>query len=67
MKLTKDIYTTREVAHMIGVETRAVQAAIKSGRLKADKFAGAYVITKEELKSYLEYRETRNNGRRTLD
>ena len=67
MKLTKDIYTTREVANMVGVDTHAITAAIKAGRLKADKFAGAYVITKEELQTYLDYRETRNNGRRTLD
>ena len=64
MKLTKDIYTTRDVAIIIGMSAEYVRYIIKDGKLPATKFGTSYVITRENLAEYLEYREARKNGKK---
>ena len=62
MKLDKDFYTAKEAAALIGLNPPAIRAAILAGTLKADKFNHAYIIRREDLADYLEYRERRDNG-----
>ena len=49
MNLEKAIYTTKEVASLIGLSAPAIRAAIQAGRLKAEKFSNTYVIRREDL------------------
>ena len=63
MNLTKDIYTAKEVAQLIGLTTPAIRGAIHAERLKAGKFNNAYVIRREDLADYLEYRKGQNYGK----
>lgn len=63
MNLEKAIYTTKEVASLIGLSAPAIRAAIQAGRLKAEKFSNTYVIRREDLADYLDYRERRDNDR----
>lgn len=62
--LNKDTYTVREIANLLHCIPSAVTAAIKAGRLRASKISKIYIITREDLAEYLEYRERRDNGRR---
>lgn len=64
MKLTKEIYTAKEVAQLIGLTPPAIRGAIQAGTLKtAGKFNNAYIIRRDDLIEYLEYRERRDNGK----
>lgn len=62
--LNKDVYTVREAANIIHCMPCTITAAIKAGRLRASKISKIYLITREDLAEYLEYRERRDNGRR---
>ena len=63
MKLTKDIYTAKEAAALVGISPPAIRAAILAGTLKAEKFNTYYIIRRDDLADYLEYRERRDNGK----
>ena len=63
MKLERDIYTVKEVAELINLRPQAIRAAIHAGTLKAEKFNTYYIIRRNDLADYLEYRERRDNGK----
>ena len=63
MKLERDIYTAKEAAEIVNLRPQAIRAAIHAGTLKAEKFNTYYVIHREDLADYLEYRERRDNGK----
>ena len=63
MKLEKEIYSVKEVAKLIDMNPETVRAAIRTGTLKANKFNNSYVIHREALADYLDYRERRDNGK----
>ena len=53
-ELTKQLYTTTEVANMLNVTTKTIQNYEKSGVLKCERTEGGHRrITCEELKKYL--------------
>lgn len=54
--MNKDFYTCREVAELTGLRTPAIQEAVRKGRIKAEKFNGTYLITKEAFAEYLQNR-----------
>lgn len=56
MELIKDIYTVAELAKLLNIMPAAVRQQIRTGKLKADKFNNAYVITKAEAERYIESR-----------
>jgi excisionase family DNA binding protein len=62
MKLERDIYTAKEAAALIDLSPQAIRAAIHAGTLKAEKFNTYYIIHRDDLAEYLEYRERRDNG-----
>lgn len=62
MNLEKSIYTTREVAQLVGVAPNAIATAIREGRLKAEKFGTSYAIERDNLEEYLEGRKVRRYG-----
>ncbi|HEX8127852.1 MAG TPA: helix-turn-helix domain-containing protein [Pyrinomonadaceae bacterium] len=45
-----DLLTTKEVAKLLGVSMRQVQALITNGRLPAQKFGRDYMIAEKDLK-----------------
>lgn len=63
MKLEKEIYTAKEAAELVNLRPQAIRAAIHAGTLKAEKFNTFYMIRREDLADYLEYRERRDNGK----
>lgn len=63
MKLDKDIYTVKEVAQLLDLTHYAITGAIRAGKLKADTFNHTYMIRRDDLIEYLEYRRGRRNGR----
>ena len=62
MKLDKDIYTTKEVGRLLELDAGAIRAAIRTGTLKAVKFNDTYIIQRDNLADYLDYRRRRDNG-----
>lgn len=64
MTLTKEIYTTREVAGILNLIPGQIRTDIKTGKLKAEKFGTSYVITKNNLADYLELRKARGYGKK---
>jgi len=61
MKLEKEIYTTKEVAALIGLNPPAIRDAIRYKTLKAEKLNRDYMIKRDDLAAYLEYRERRDH------
>ena len=45
-----DLLTTKEVAKLLGVSMRQVQALVTSGKLPAQKFGRDYMIREKDLK-----------------
>lgn len=60
----KDIYIVQDIAEITGLESNTIRLAIRTGTLKAEKLGGRYIISKEALKAYLDYREAFYNGKR---
>lgn len=52
MELTKEFYTTREVATLLGVALRTVYRWIETGQIKAIKLT-QWRITKADLEEFL--------------
>jgi excisionase family DNA binding protein len=46
--------TTSEVAERLGVTRWRINAMIKSGRLRAEKFGQIYLVREQDLKSVME-------------
>lgn len=61
---TGKIYTTKEVAHLVGLTTSAIIHAIRRGQIKTEKFGTSYIITEQALAEYLEYRRAHMYERR---
>lgn len=53
MELLKDLYTVKDVAALLDLTQDAIRALIKRERIKATKFNGAYIITKQDLEAFL--------------
>ena len=53
MELLKDLYTVKDIAALLNLTDGAIRALIKRDRLKASKFNGAYIITKQDLKAFI--------------
>jgi excisionase family DNA binding protein len=49
----KKMLTTSEVAEMLGVTRWRINALIRDGRLKAEKFGQIFLIKEEDLKMVL--------------
>jgi excisionase family DNA binding protein len=49
MTSTTDLLSVAEVAHELGLTTRAVQHRITNGALAAHRVGSVYVITRDEL------------------
>lgn len=46
-------YTREEVAAMLGVSARTVSDYIKTGKIRAVKLAGSYLISEKNLTAFL--------------
>lgn len=51
--MSKNIFSTIEVAKVLGISRQAVLKKIKSGAIKAKKIGRNFVIAKEELPLFL--------------
>jgi len=51
MRLTKDFYSTSEVAELLGISRVAVFKQIRSGKLKARKIGRNYAIARADMGS----------------
>lgn len=51
------IYSTRDAAKELKTTVIAIRHAINRGKLKASKFGKSYMITREDLDKYAEYRK----------
>jgi len=49
MAKTKDIFTVKELADLMGISRIAVFKKIKNGQIKAEKVGRNYVIYKEDI------------------
>ena len=47
------VYTAQETAELLGVSERTIREYIKSGRLVAQKIAGDWVISEDNIKAFL--------------
>ncbi|CPZ76706.1 excisionase family DNA-binding protein [Mycobacteroides abscessus] len=59
-----EMLSTHDAAQILGVTHYAVAAEIRAGRLQATREGHAYRITREDLDSYVAYRERRRVDRR---
>ena len=48
------MFTTQQVADMLGISKRAVQQAIKRGKLTAERFGRDHMISQEAVDTYRE-------------
>lgn len=53
MELLKDIYSVKDVAELLELTEGSIRVSIKKGKLKATKFNGAYIITKQDLDDFI--------------
>ncbi len=51
--LKKNLYSTSEVAELLGISRQAVSQKIKSGEIKAQKIGRNYVVAPQDLPHYL--------------
>lgn len=47
------LYSTEETAELLGITERTVRTYIKAGKLRAQKVAGTWEISEENLKRFL--------------
>lgn len=47
------VYTAQETADILGVSERTLREYIKSGRLVAQKIAGDWVISEDNIKAFI--------------
>ena len=52
--LIKDFYTVRDIAEQLQVKERAIRQLVSSGELKAHKICGKWIVTAENLKSFID-------------
>lgn len=57
--MSKDFYSTKEVAELTGLTDVAIRQYIRRGQLKASKFDRVYMITKEALEDWEKNRTPR--------
>ena len=57
--MSKDFYSTKEVAELTGLTDVAIRQYIRRGQLKASKFDRVYMITKEALEDWERTRKPR--------
>lgn len=50
---SKKLYSTKEVAELLGISRQAISQKIKNGELKAEKIGRNYVILAQDLPHYL--------------
>ena len=51
--LNINVYTAQETAGLLSVSERTVRTYIKSGRLNAQKVAGDWAISEDNIKAFL--------------
>ena len=57
------VYDIKEVSEMLKISIRTLQRYVREGKLKGSKIGTHYVITEEDLKSFLEEQSKKvNNG-----
>lgn len=56
MEELKNFYTVRELADAIDVTPDTVRTLIRTGKLKASKFNGAYIIDREAAEAIIKQR-----------
>ena len=52
--MLKDVYTVKDIAGQLQVKEKAVRYAISSGKLRASKVLGKWVITAENFKAFID-------------
>ena len=60
---TKNYYTTREAAEIVGITPRAVCIQIKKKNVKVHRIGRSYLIPKSFIENYEKFKEKR--GRKT--
>ena len=61
--MQKKYYTTRDAAKLTGLDPTSIRREIRTGKLQAESFNGAYIITPEDMADYLERRKAGRNGK----
>ena len=56
--MIKDFYTVRDIAEQLQVQEKAVRRLITTGELKASKVLNKWVVTAENLKSFIDANTT---------
>lgn len=56
MSINEKYYTVQELAEILKLTDEGVRAKIRSGKLKASKFNGAYLIEKDEAERLIKER-----------
>lgn len=54
----KTLYTVREITRATNLHRTTIYTDIKNGRLLAEKVGTGYIITRENLIAYLDYRRS---------
>lgn len=56
--MQKDFYTTKDIAEQLQVNEKAIRGRITNGELKASKVCGKWIVTAENLKRFIDSKET---------
>jgi excisionase family DNA binding protein len=52
--MTKDFYTVKDIAQQLQVKDKSIRRLISTGRLPASKVCGKWVVTADNLKSFVD-------------
>lgn len=62
MEAVKDFFTVKELADSLNILPDSLRQHIRSGKLKAAKINGSYIIDKAEVERYLQERAGSKKG-----
>lgn len=62
--MNRDFYSTKEVGELTGYAEVTIRSYIYRGQIKATKFGGCYMITKEDFEQWLKVHKEKPGNRR---
>lgn len=55
--MEKDFYNLQEIAELLNMNLQTIRKYVRAGELKASKIGKQYIITKENLKAFIDSKQ----------
>lgn len=53
----KDFYNLQEIAELLNMNLQTIRKYVRAGELKASKIGKQYIVTKENLKAFIDSKQ----------